>query len=81
MLILDPPEKYLVSDSKAPVEVSLLFLLFFDILLFLHPPAPGTGRQTEFNKSRAKFFHTGTLFLICASLGLTEQSCPIANKY
>lgn len=81
MLVPDLPEKYLGCDSKAPIEVSLLFLLFFDILLFLHPPAPGTGRQTKVNKSRAEFFHAGTLFLVCAPKGLTEQSCHITNKY
>ena len=37
----------LVCDRKAPIEDSLLFLLFFDILLFLHPPAPGIGRQIK----------------------------------
>lgn len=52
----------LVCDRKAPFEDSLLFLLFFDILLFLHPPAPGVGRQIKANKSMAKFFLAETLF-------------------
>lgn len=81
MLVPDSPEKYLVCDSRAPIEVSLLFLLFFDILLFLHPPAPGTGRQTKVSKSRAKFFHAETFFLVSASLELREQGCHITNKY
>jgi len=45
MLIPHSPEN-LVRGRKAPSEDLLGFLLFFDILLFLHP-APGIGRQSK----------------------------------
>lgn len=37
----------LLYDRKTPIDDSLFFLLFFSILLFLHPPASGTGRQIK----------------------------------
>lgn len=50
-----------------PVTEKLLLrilCLFFGILLFLHPHAPGRGRQFNVSKSMAKLFHAGMLFFL-----------------